>query len=186
VIAGLPTVEAVSKEGRPIWIRPARESDAADLHALQVALMADGRGQVLGPADLPDRDRYAERLFGRLEAKDALYVVCLDTEAGRIAAEGSVTRLGPAFLRHVADLGIGVHPDHQERGLGRALCSVLLDAARLAGVERLQLGVRADNPRAIALYRSLGFDREAVRTRFVKLPDGRYVDDWTMVRWLDR
>ncbi len=184
MIEGLVTVETRCKDGRMTWLRPARESDAEALHALQVALITDGRGQVLGPDEVPDAERYADRLFGRLDRVDAVYVACLDDPDGPLVAEGSVNRLGPKLVRHVAGLEVGVHPDHQERGLGRAICEVLIDTARLAGVERLQLYVRADNPRAIGLYRALGFEHEVLRKRFVKLPDGSYVDDWSMVRWL--
>ena len=51
--------------------------------------------------------------------------------------------------------------------------------SRKVGVERLELSVRADNPRAIGLYEACGFVRESCRPRFVKLPDGAYVDDFT-------
>jgi 8-oxo-dGTP pyrophosphatase MutT (NUDIX family) len=42
--------------------------------------------------------------------------------------------------------------------------------------------VRADNARAIALYRSLGFAWESTRRGFLRLADGRPVDDLVLVR----
>lgn len=64
------------------------------------------------------------------------------------------------------------------------LMGVALVRASEIGIERLQLSMRGDNVRAKALYDSLGFEVESVKTRFVKLPDGTYVDDLTMVRFL--
>jgi putative acetyltransferase len=87
-------------------------------------------------------------------------------------------------VRHVATLGVGVHPAYQGIGLGRAMMEAAVAWAEDVGVERLELAVRADNDRAIALYESMGFVRESLRKRFVKLVDGTYVDDWVMVRYL--
>ena len=51
---------------------------------------------------------------------------------------------------------------------------------------RVELGVRADNLRAVALYRSLGFVEEGVRRDFVRLGDGSFVDDITMGQLFER
>ena len=47
-----------------------------------------------------------------------------------------------------------VYPEHQRRGIGRALMEAVLD--RYASVRHIQL-TTADTPRTLALYRSLGF-----------------------------
>jgi ribosomal protein S18 acetylase RimI-like enzyme len=104
---------------------------------------------------------------------------------GVIVGSGDLRQLSPARCAHVGVLAVGVHPEHQRRGIGRALVSALIEHARAAGLLRLELYVRADNPRAIALYRSLGFEHEGTRARFVRLPDGTFVDDWIMARFID-
>jgi putative acetyltransferase len=103
---------------------------------------------------------------------------------GRAVADASVRRLGAMRVRHVASLGIGVHPAYQGIGLGRAMMEAAVAWAEDVGIERLELSVRGDNHRAIALYEAMGFERESLRPRFVKLKDGTYVDDWVMVRYL--
>ena len=81
-------------------------------------------------------------------------------------------------------LSLGVHPRAQGRGVGRALLARLLELCDAdSQLTRLELYVRADNERAQRLYASLGFEQEGVRRRFVRLEDGRYVDDWIMARF---
>jgi GNAT superfamily N-acetyltransferase len=43
-------------------------------------------------------------------------------------------------------------------GLGRALAQAVIDRAAARGCRRVELDVNSENPAAIALYRSLGFD----------------------------
>jgi ribosomal-protein-alanine N-acetyltransferase len=71
---------------------------------------------------------------------------------------------------------IGVHPDSQGRGLGRAL---LADLLRQAGDRRVLLEVRTDNEPAIRLYESVGFVRIGLRRKYYR-PSG--ADAYTMHR----
>jgi len=169
------------RDGRPARIRSCVEADAAALYAMEQRLVADGSGQVRLADDLPAAEVFSDRIFSRIAQAECWLVVEVE---GSVVAAGSVRRYGPARIRHVATLELGVHPELQGMGVGRGLTRALIDGARGLEVERLELNVRADNARAIGLYRSLGFVRESVRERFVKLDMGRYVDDWLMLRWL--
>jgi ribosomal protein S18 acetylase RimI-like enzyme len=55
-------------------------------------------------------------------------------------------------------LSIAVADEYQGLGLGRALMELLIDAARLRGMDGLELHVFKHNHRAIALYRKVGFE----------------------------
>jgi ribosomal protein S18 acetylase RimI-like enzyme len=84
--------------------------------------------------------------------------------------------------RHVFEIrGLGVHPERQRRGVGRALLEGAADHAAAHGVRRLTLRVFAVNEGARALYESAGFVVEGVlRGEF--FAGGRYVDDVLMAR----
>ena len=66
---------------------------------------------------------------------------------------------------------IGVTTDAQGRGLGARLLDELIDESRRRGCARIDLEVRADNARAIALYERHGFSRVGVRRGYYQ-PSG--------------
>jgi ribosomal protein S18 acetylase RimI-like enzyme len=103
---------------------------------------------------------------------------------GKVIGYAGIKRAGTTFTRHVGVFSTEVHPDHQRRGIGRALLRASVEWAKSRGIERLELFTRADNDRARALYESEGFVEESKRIRFIRLPDGRYVDDIVYVRFL--
>jgi len=82
-------------------------------------------------------------------------------------------------FRHVGRLGMGLLPEYRRRGLGRQLALKAIEAARGAGIERVELEVFATNEAAIGLYRSLGFNTEGIKSKARKL-DGRYEDNVLM------
>lgn len=77
--------------------------------------------------------------------------------------QGGVTGYALIGLRKGSRIGrlysIAVDAARAGRGLGRALLRASEEAARERGCARMALEVRADNPRAIALYEASGYDR---------------------------
>ncbi|OGO06883.1 MAG: hypothetical protein A2Y73_00215 [Chloroflexi bacterium RBG_13_56_8] len=80
------------------------------------------------------------------------------------------------FRRHVFEMGMGVLEPYRGIGVGTSLLKVALVWAAKAGVERVELDVRASNQRAHAFYRDLGFVEEGKRVRGVKDDCGEYDD----------
>jgi putative acetyltransferase len=75
---------------------------------------------------------------------------------------------------------MGVHPDHRGRGLGDRLIDVTLSAARERGLEQVELSVRTDNEKAIALYDKKGFTVVGTSPRAIKI-EGAYYDCYSML-----
>ncbi len=53
---------------------------------------------------------------------------------------------------------VAVRPEYRKRGIGRALTLAAMQHAKLHHADETWLHVRDDNPGAIGLYRSLGFE----------------------------
>jgi GNAT superfamily N-acetyltransferase len=72
-------------------------------------------------------------------------------------AKMSPNHLGPAA--HIASASFMVDPEHAGRGVGRALGGHVLAWARSAGYRAMQFNAVVEtNTRAVALWRSLGFE----------------------------
>ena len=156
-----------------------RSQEPADAPAIS-ALM--GRpGTFEGTLQLPDMP-----VASRLE-----FLQKVDPTSCKLVAVAGSDIVGAAGLHpasasprrgHVRMLGIGIDREWQGRGVGRQLMARLLDwADNWAGILRVELTVHADNDRAIALYRSMGFNEEG-RHRAYALKGGAYVDAFFMAR----
>ncbi|MDP9839951.1 RimJ/RimL family protein N-acetyltransferase [Neorhizobium huautlense] len=80
---------------------------------------------------------------------------------------------------HSGVLGMGIIPGYRDRGLGRKLMLATLEAAKAAGLHRVELHAHADNFRAIALYEKVGFVHEGVARHAIRI-EGRYIDSVLM------
>lgn len=85
--------------------------------------------------------------------------------------------VGFAVLMQAVDeahlLVIGIAPDRQRQGRGRALLEFVVARARLAGMTRLLLEVRPSNLPALAFYRQAGFVEIGRRRAYYPTHDGR-------------
>ena len=86
---------------------------------------------------------------------------------------------------HCGMLGMGIIPGYRDKGLGKRLITAALDAARVAGLHRIELTAHSDNLRAIALYEKVGFEHEGIARDAVRI-DGRYIDSVRMALIFDQ
>jgi putative acetyltransferase len=84
--------------------------------------------------------------------------------------------------QHAGYIGMAVHDAYAGRGAGRALMGAVVELAdNWLQLKRLELGVYADNARAIGLYESFGFEREGLNRAF-SWRGGEFVDSLMMAR----
>lgn len=74
---------------------------------------------------------------------------------------------------HSAVLGLGVLAAFRSRGIGTALLRATLERARAIGLTRIELTVRENNQRVVALYERFGFVREGIQRNALRV-DGKY------------
>ncbi len=84
--------------------------------------------------------------------------------------------------RHVANIGMAVHPEFQGQGIGSQLLAAALDLTdNWLGISRVELTVYVDNPAAIALYKKFGFIVEGTAEGFA-MRDGKLITTHFMGR----
>jgi L-amino acid N-acyltransferase YncA len=77
---------------------------------------------------------------------------------------------------HVGEVRVIVHPDHRGRGIGRALARHAVREALRLGLSKMVVEVVADQESTIALFRSHGFDPEALLRDHVRDRSGELRD----------
>lgn len=148
------------RSGRPMSLRPAVISDAADLSRLHAAAFDDGWS----------KDDFATWLA----RAEAMTIVGGDRDAvafGLALAAGADAEL----------LTIATGQDQRRAGWGRRIFEALDTEAVNRGLERWVLEVACNNLPAIGLYRSSGFVEIGVRKAYYRTRDGR-VDALVMSR----
>lgn len=132
-----------------------RSPDAAKLAELHEA-MNDAFSDYLVPMRLT-KDQFGQMMRQRSLRLEASSVVMVD---GEVAAFWLVGLRGPrAYL-----IASGTRPAHRRKGLSKLAAEHAFDLARKAGAQSMAAEVIVHNDKAIALYRSQGF--EIVRTLY--------------------
>ncbi len=135
-------------------------------------------GRYLAFLEAPPLPRVRRFVLDR-QRRGAAHLVALD--ADQLVGWCDVTPKEHRPLRHSGVLGMGVAASHRARGIGSRLLTATLAAAAAAGLTRIELMVRADNRRAIALYERFGFVTEGLCRRYLCI-DGESFDARLMAR----
>ncbi|WP_424115830.1 ribosomal protein S18-alanine N-acetyltransferase [Rothia mucilaginosa] len=135
-------------------LRVAELADVQAMHRMETALF---------PADAWHIDMFLEEL---IHPTRTYYMLELPVENPE-SDEGSWRTIGYCGTMVVADTAdvqtIGVLPEYEGNGFGRAMLEQMHERAREQGAERILLEVRADNPRAQRLYERNGYRAIHVR-----------------------
>ena len=138
-------------------LRVAELPDVQAMHAMETTLF---------PADAWHIDMFLAELT---HPTRTYYMLELPAESSEDNA-GSWLAIGYCGTMVVADTAdvqtIGVLPEYEGYGFGRAMLEQMHARARELGAERILLEVRADNPRAQRLYERNGYRQIHVRRRY--------------------
>jgi ribosomal protein S18 acetylase RimI-like enzyme len=151
-------------------IVPMSEAHVAGFHAAFSSVAAERR--YLGRTRAPPISETLEWVKNGINSGHPRFAALVD---GKVVGWCDVTPERADTLAHGAVLGMGVLDGFRGQGIGSALMRATLESARKAGLQRIDLTVREDNPRAKALYEKFGFAVEGIK-RKAALVDGRYYD----------
>lgn len=188
-MARFQPVTFTTKDGAVLRGRPGEPADAAALAAFRLHSSETSPYTVVLPGEstrsIADRTRELEQT---LESPGCYLLVVEYDQPGAgpmIVGELSFNSHPLKRVAHHGHLGMSIHAAWRGRGLGQAMMRHLLDWARDHPViEKVCLGVLAENAHAIALYKKMGFIEECRRDREFKFGPGRYIDDIQMSLWV--
>jgi RimJ/RimL family protein N-acetyltransferase len=168
-----------------IIIREAKLDDAEQLIAHITAIADEPDSQILlWPGELKlTIEEERKWISGNLDAENSTLLVAESGTKiiGVLSCKGGEQK----GTRHTTTLGISIHKDWRNQGVGRALMDQAIAWAKSTGViKRIQLEVTAGNPSGIHLYEKVGFVKEGLRCRGM-FKYGEFLDTWMMAMLLD-
>lgn len=161
-------------------IRPIEIGDGKGINALR--RMEGVFENILGIPS--ERVKRSEDFIMNMDGNQHQFVAIAKTEAGEdiiIGTAGLMVNASPR-LRHSGSIGIMIHKDYQNIGVGTALMQAVIDIAdNWLMLVRVELTVFEDNERAIHLYEKFGFEKEGLR-RLAVIRNGKYENEYAMAR----
>lgn len=124
-----------------------------------------------------ERERTLIEMIGQ-SPRDCMLV---GLDGAEIVAVASLQGNGRPRIAHRGSIALSVRKSHWRRGVGTRMMEALLEFADGAGISVLELEVRTDNVRAIALYERMGFTVAGTYRKFFRL-NSRYFDAYLMQR----
>ena len=166
-----------TKEGLPIIVREADESDGKAIKNLVNSVVSERRFIV------PDRSRSDwDVIIGEIKKRNSLIIVAQIND--RVVGMAHLAKGKLPKNRHVGFLGISILKDFRGNGIGSAMMDYMMEwASTQEGLEKISLTVFSTNNVAINLYKKFGFITEGRMKRHFKI-EGKYIDDVAMAKFL--
>lgn len=166
--------EIILRNGQICLLKSPTENDARDIleHLKQTSAETDymARYEDEITMTIEQESIYLSKLL--TNPKECMISAVID---GQLAANAGFRCVAPYDkYRHRAAFGISVKKLYWGMGVGFIVLDAMIEAAKAAGYEQLELDVVADNKRAVALYEKVGFKIYATRNKCFKYRDGSY------------
>ncbi len=169
------------RNGVKVALRPELASDTEMLWEMFSTLSKESADNLVPPFT---RERI-EEWTKNIDYVRNLTIVALIKEGKKERIIGSATL--SFYLQeiycHRADLGLTVHDEYQNLGLGTAMLNHVLEIAKMKKLKKVHLRVTSNNTRAIHVYEKCGFKIEAGFKK-ERLQRGEFRDEYRMTVFL--
>ena len=148
----------ILKNGKSALIRNGEKSDGVAVYEIFNLIHAETDYLL----SYPDENTYnpeQEAIFLEEKTMSSREIELLAVVDGKIVGSAGIEPVGKKDkVKHRAEFGIGVLKEYWGLGVGKSLMKACIQCAKDAGYTQLELQAVSDNDRALALYRSLGFE----------------------------
>lgn len=185
-MAKLEPKEFVLKDGRKGVIRTTEEADTEKVLKQIVSVLEEAEYTITTyPEDGADFTVEKEREWVKKHMDgDGKLLVVAEID-GEIVGSADLHNGERRRIQHVATPGITVLKEFRSIGVGKALMDALIEwASAHPIIEKIGLGVFANNAGAINLYKKLGFVEEGRKVKEIKIGPDNYVDSILMYKFV--
>jgi L-amino acid N-acyltransferase YncA len=151
------------KNGSEVFIREMQADDLDRSLAFFRGLSDDDRAYLR--RDVTDREVVRERIDMVNSGRVFRLVAVVDD---RIVADGSLELEAHGWKEHMAEIRLIVAPEFQRQGLGTLMARELYLLAASKKVEEIVVRIMAPQKGVLAIFKRLGFHKEAVLHHYVK------------------
>ena len=188
IISKMKIVEqkVVLKNGISVILRSPDERDAAALLLHTKITASESHFLVKTVKEAEKLTLEQERILVNAvnESRDSFIIAAFSPDGTVLASAELDAVERRAKTRHRAAFGIAVQRRVWNGGLGTLLTDMATKAARVLGYTQVELGVYADNARAIHVYQKCGFVQYGVLEKSFRLEDGSFCAEILMVKYL--
>ncbi len=156
-----------------ITVRTATEADADSLVDYLQSVIIQSQNLTMESDEMEVFAEEAQFLRRIERSQNSLALIALYEES-IIASCTCIGGVRPSLF-HTCELGITVDKAWWGKGIGSTLMRMVIDWAKSANIGKVNLQVRVDNERAIALYEKFGFVKEAYLASYLTV-DGIDID----------
>ena len=174
------------KDGQKVIIRPAQAQDSQVMLDYARAIFEEDEFFVTTLDDVSDElnlEKSRERIQ-KFQGKAGNILLVAEVN-GDIIGQIHINNGPRKRIRHVGQIALSILKQYRGIGLGTVLFNCIIDWAKQDElIEKLALGVFANNHRAIGLYKKMGFVEEGRRPREFKIAPNQYLDNLLMYRFV--
>lgn len=169
------------KDGQAALLRSPKSGDGASLLSHLLTCYDESDYLLNYPEEVTFTEKEEEVFINMTnDSATSMMVVCVINET--ITGCAMLTMNNRLKTKHRGELAISVQKQYWGLGIGTALMNALIETAREKGLLQLELGVFADNERALALYEKMGFYATGTYLNAYILKDGSVHDEFFMIK----
>ncbi len=163
-----------SKKGNEVIFRYPMKNDFSSVWRFACDLAAEDTFIELNAAPGEEEEhRWFDDVLAKIEKKESVHLSVFVN--GQFGGNGRVDR-GKYRHSHVGHMGLSLIPQFREEGIGTELMRSLIDEARGLGLRLLTLSCFENNPRALHVYKKLGFVKLGVLPKAIAFK-GDYISE---------
>ncbi|TKG87409.1 GNAT family N-acetyltransferase [Puteibacter caeruleilacunae] len=171
----------ITKANKEVIIREASLSDAPSMIECIKSYLASGMIP-LTPQEFQNTIKDQEEWINKFLLSENNLLVVAEYD-GEIIGNIDITQQPRQMLCHTAFLGMGIHSDWQNQGIGSLLLKSAIDwSDSNPNIEQLWLMVFGNNKMGIKIYEKMGFVEDGRQQNFIKDLNGGYIDNVIMTR----